>query len=99
MQMRKKLYIFKHFAKSKKLFLAKSINLHLIPIEIPKKYKIEAPYCTHTLTQTNTNTITHEHSVLEFESNLWELRNRVGIRLLKAGTTTLFLLGASPIDC
>ncbi len=35
-------HIFKHFAKSKKvIFLPLSIILRLIPIEIPKKYKIE----------------------------------------------------------
>jgi hypothetical protein len=39
----KKLYIFKHFAKSKKVFLPISIILRLIPIDIPKKYKIETP--------------------------------------------------------
>ncbi len=31
--------------KVKSYFLAISINLRVIPIEIPKKYKIEAPYC------------------------------------------------------
>jgi hypothetical protein len=44
MQRQKELYIFKHFAKSKKLSFAISIILRLIPIEIPKKYKIEAVY-------------------------------------------------------
>ncbi len=42
--MRKKRYIFKNFAKRKKVFLPISIILYLIPIEIPKKFKIEAPY-------------------------------------------------------
>ncbi len=48
MQMRKKMYIFKHFAKSKKLFFCQylSFSVRVIPIEIQKKYKIEAPYCT-----------------------------------------------------
>ena len=33
----KKLYIFKHFAKSKKFFFYQYLNLRVIPIEIPKK--------------------------------------------------------------
>ncbi len=44
-QMRKNLYIFKHFAKSKKvIFLPLSINLRLIPIEIQQKsIKLKPP--------------------------------------------------------
>jgi hypothetical protein len=46
--MRKKLYIFIHFAKSKKvIFLPISIILRFIPIGIPKKCKIEAPCCIY----------------------------------------------------
>jgi hypothetical protein len=37
--MRKKLYIFKHFAKSKKLFFCLYLSFSVIPIEIPKKVK------------------------------------------------------------
>jgi hypothetical protein len=33
--------------KVKSKILPISIILRLIPIEIPKKYKIEAPYCTY----------------------------------------------------
>ncbi len=48
MQMRKKLYIFKHFAKSKKLFLCQYLSISVwFLLKFQKKYKIEAPYCTH----------------------------------------------------
>jgi hypothetical protein len=46
--MRKNLYIFKHLAKSKKLFFA---NIYHSPCDSywnSKKYKKEAPYYTHT---------------------------------------------------
>ncbi len=47
MQMRKKLYIFKHFAKSKKLFFCLYLSISVwFLLKFPKKYKIEAPYCT-----------------------------------------------------
>ncbi len=54
MQMRKKLYIFKHFAKSKKIiFLPISIILRVIPIEIPKKSIKLKPPKAHKSTSTN----------------------------------------------
>jgi hypothetical protein len=47
MQMRKKLYIFKHFAKSKKLFFCQYLSFSVwFLLKFQKKYKIEAPYCT-----------------------------------------------------
>jgi hypothetical protein len=39
----KKLYIFKQFAKGKKIFMPISIILYLIPIKIPKKVKNLSP--------------------------------------------------------
>ncbi len=47
MQMRKKLYIFKHFAKSKKLFFWQYLSISIwFLLKFQKKYKIEAPYYT-----------------------------------------------------
>ncbi len=44
MQMRKKLYIFKHFAKSKKLFFCHYLSFSVwCLLKFQKKYKIEAP--------------------------------------------------------
>ncbi len=44
MQMRKKLYIFKHFAKSKKLFFCQYLSISVWFLsKFQKKYKIEAP--------------------------------------------------------
>ncbi len=49
MQMRKKLYIFKHFAKSKKLFFCQYLSFSVwFLLKFQKKYKIEAPYSTTT---------------------------------------------------
>jgi hypothetical protein len=46
MQMRKKLNIFKHFAKSKKWFFCQYLSFSVwFLFKFPKKYKIEAPYC------------------------------------------------------
>ncbi len=45
MQMRKKLYIFKHFAKSKNLFFCQYLSFSVwFLLKFQKKYKIEAPY-------------------------------------------------------
>jgi hypothetical protein len=49
MQMRKNCTFSNILQKVKSYFLAISINLRVIPIEIPKKDKIEAPYCTSSL--------------------------------------------------
>ncbi len=47
MQMRKKLYIFNHFAKSKKLFFCQYLSISMwFLLKFQKKFKIEAPYCT-----------------------------------------------------
>ncbi len=44
MQMRKKMYIFKHFAKSKKLFFCLYLSFSVwFLLKFQKKYKIEAP--------------------------------------------------------
>ncbi len=44
MQMRKKLYIFKYFAKSKKLFFCQYLSISVwFLLKFQKKYKIEAP--------------------------------------------------------
>ncbi len=44
MQMRKKLYIFKHFAKSKKLFFCQYLSFSVwFLLKFQKNYKIEAP--------------------------------------------------------
>ena len=46
MEMQKKLYIFKHFAKSKKLFFCLYLSFSVwFLLKFQKKYKIEAPYC------------------------------------------------------
>jgi hypothetical protein len=47
MQMRKNCTISNILQKVKDIFLPKSTYLRLIPIKIPKKYKIEAPYCAY----------------------------------------------------
>jgi hypothetical protein len=45
MQMWKKLYIFKHFAKSKKLFFSKYLSFSVwFLLKFQKKYTTEAPY-------------------------------------------------------
>jgi hypothetical protein len=46
MQMRKNCKFLNILQKVKSYFLTLSIILRLIPIEIPKKYNIEAHYCT-----------------------------------------------------
>jgi hypothetical protein len=47
MQMRKKRYIFKHFAKSKKWFFCQYLSFSMwFLLKFKKKYKIEAPYRT-----------------------------------------------------
>ncbi len=49
MQMRKKLDIFKHFEKSKKLFFWQYLSFSVwFLLKFQKKYKIEAPYCVPT---------------------------------------------------
>ncbi len=52
MQMRKKLYIFKHFAKSKELFFCQYLSFsEWFLLKFQKKFKIEAPYCTSSFHQ------------------------------------------------
>ncbi len=55
MQMRKKLYIFKHFAKSKKLLFCHYLSFsEWFQLKFQKKFKIEAPYSAVSLTSRQT---------------------------------------------
>ncbi len=55
MQMRKKLYIFKNFAKSKKLIFCQYLSISVwFLLKFQKKYKIEAPYWLHSGAVANT---------------------------------------------